>query len=190
MGLLVLWFAACFQSEAKDLMRQWLFWAVSVNRPERPEALSLSDEIGPKAGSGVYWQWWIWLCRWSFIKLYKLLFLVFHWGLSNRKSHISLQNSSAYSNRSQLYCDLYSLDSSSDFQFSQSLTDALRYCSTNANYNYLHHLYVPLIFSILSPRGSSSQNSSCTATYLPSRKLFKLDEPDTQETAGEVRTKS
>ena len=27
-----------------------------------------------------------------------------------------------------------------------------------------------------------------TATCLPSRKLYKLDEPDTQDTAGEART--
>ena len=30
--------------------------------------------------------------------------------------------------------------------------------------------------------------SSCTATYHPSQKLFKLDEPDMRDTAGEVRT--
>ena len=29
-----------------------------------------------------------------------------------------------------------------------------------------------------------------TATYLPSRKISKLDEPDTQDTAGEARTSS
>ena len=29
-----------------------------------------------------------------------------------------------------------------------------------------------------------------TATYLPSRKLSKLDEPDMQDTAGEVGTSS
>ena len=34
----------------------------------------------------------------------------------------------------------------------------------------------------------SSQNSSCTATYHPSRKLSKLDEPDMRDTAGEVGT--
>ena len=30
------------------------------------------------------------------------------------------------------------------------------------------------------------QNSSCTAIYHPLRKLSKLDEPDMQDTAGEV----
>ena len=34
------------------------------------------------------------------------------------------------------------------------------------------------------------QNSSCTATYHPSGKLSKLDEPDMRDTAGEVRTNS
>ena len=37
--------------------------------------------------------------------------------------------------------------------------------------------------------GSTLQNSS-TATYHPSRKLSKLDEPDTRDTAREVRTNS
>ena len=40
------------------------------------------------------------------------------------------------------------------------------------------------------PGGSTPQNSSCTATYHPSRKLSKLDEPDMRDTAGEVRTNS
>ena len=34
------------------------------------------------------------------------------------------------------------------------------------------------------------QSSSCTATYLPSRKLSKFDEPDMQDTAGEAGTSS
>ena len=41
-----------------------------------------------------------------------------------------------------------------------------------------------------SPGGSTPQSSSWTATYHPSRKLSKLDEPDTQDTAGEVGTSS
>ena len=41
-----------------------------------------------------------------------------------------------------------------------------------------------------SPGGNIPQSSSCTATNHPSRKLFKLDEPDMQDTAGEVRTNS
>ena len=34
------------------------------------------------------------------------------------------------------------------------------------------------------------QGTNYTATCLPSRKLYKLDEPDTQDTAGEARTNS
>ena len=37
-----------------------------------------------------------------------------------------------------------------------------------------------------SPGGNTPQSSSYTATYHPSRKLSKLDEPDMQDTAGEV----
>ena len=33
---------------------------------------------------------------------------------------------------------------------------------------------------------NTTQSSNCTATYLPSRKLSKLDEPDMQNTAGEA----
>ena len=36
------------------------------------------------------------------------------------------------------------------------------------------------------PGGNTPQSSSCTATYLPSRKLSKLDEPDKHDTAREV----
>ena len=34
------------------------------------------------------------------------------------------------------------------------------------------------------------RDTNYTATCLPSRKLYKLDEPDTQDTAGEARTSS
>ena len=34
------------------------------------------------------------------------------------------------------------------------------------------------------------KNSSCTATYNPSRKPSKLDEPDMRDTTGEVRMNS
>ena len=37
-----------------------------------------------------------------------------------------------------------------------------------------------------SPGGNTPQSPNYTATYLPSRKLSKLDEPDMQDTAGEV----
>ena len=38
--------------------------------------------------------------------------------------------------------------------------------------------------------GNTPQNSSCTATYQPSQKLFKWVEPEMWNTAGEVRTNS
>ena len=41
-----------------------------------------------------------------------------------------------------------------------------------------------------SPRDSTPQSSSCTATYHSSWKLSKLDEPDMRDTAGEVGTNS
>ena len=34
------------------------------------------------------------------------------------------------------------------------------------------------------------KDTNCTATFLLSRKLFKLDEPDMQDTAGEAGTNS
>ena len=39
-----------------------------------------------------------------------------------------------------------------------------------------------------SPRSNTPQCSNCTATYLPSRKLSKLDKPEMQDTAGEAGT--
>ena len=41
-----------------------------------------------------------------------------------------------------------------------------------------------------SPGGKTSQSTNYTATYLPSRKLFKLDEPDIKGTAGDAGTSS
>ena len=40
------------------------------------------------------------------------------------------------------------------------------------------------------PGDNSPRGTNYTATCLPSRKLYKLDEPDTQDTAGEARTNS
>ena len=39
-------------------------------------------------------------------------------------------------------------------------------------------------------QGNIPQSTNYTATYLPSRKLSKLDEPDMQDTAGEAGTSS
>ena len=41
-----------------------------------------------------------------------------------------------------------------------------------------------------SPGGNTPQSIICTATYLSSRKLSNLDEPDMQDTAGEAGTSS
>ena len=41
-----------------------------------------------------------------------------------------------------------------------------------------------------SPGGNTPQGTNNTANCLPSRKLYKLDKPDTQDTAGEARTNS
>ena len=41
-----------------------------------------------------------------------------------------------------------------------------------------------------SPGGNTPQSTNYMATYLPSRKLPKLDEPDMQDTAGEAVTSS
>ena len=42
----------------------------------------------------------------------------------------------------------------------------------------------------ISPGGNTPQSNNYTATCLPSRKLSKLNEPDTQDTAGEAETSS
>ena len=42
----------------------------------------------------------------------------------------------------------------------------------------------------ISSGGNTQQGTNYTATCLPSRKLYKLDEPDTQDTSGEARTNS
>ena len=41
-----------------------------------------------------------------------------------------------------------------------------------------------------SPDANTQQGTNCTAICLPSRKLSKLDEPDTQDTAGGAGTNS
>ena len=41
-----------------------------------------------------------------------------------------------------------------------------------------------------SPGNNTPRDANCTATCLPSRKLYRLDEPDTPDTAGEARTSS
>ena len=46
------------------------------------------------------------------------------------------------------------------------------------------------LFNWSSPGGNTPQDTNYTATYLPSRKLSKLDETDMQDTAGEAGTSS
>ena len=58
--------------------------------------------------------------------------------------------------------------------------EARRQLHKNAASNLEHH----------SPGGNTPQDTNCTVTCLLSRKLFKLDEPDMQDTAGEAETKS
>ena len=41
-----------------------------------------------------------------------------------------------------------------------------------------------------SPGGNTPQSTNYTATDLPSRKLYKLDKPDMQDTAGEAGASS
>ena len=53
-------------------------------------------------------------------------------------------------------------------------------------YVFIFHLFIDLT----SPGGSTPQSSSRTASYHPSRKLSKLDEPDMRDSTGEVRTNS
>ena len=51
--------------------------------------------------------------------------------------------------------------------------------------------YTRMLRAILNIPGSNTpQDTNCTATCLLSRKLFKLDEPDMQDTAGEAGTNS
>ena len=52
---------------------------------------------------------------------------------------------------------------------------------------YTQECYVQ---SWTSPGSSTPQDTNCTATCPLSRKLFKLDEPDMQDTAGEAEMNS
>ena len=61
--------------------------------------------------------------------------------------------------------------------------------SIKPNHTYLIHMYKEDFFWT-SPEGNTPQSTCCTTTYLPSRKLSKLDEPDMQDTAEEVGTSS
>ena len=52
-------------------------------------------------------------------------------------------------------------------------------------------LFQLLLFNITrSPGSNTPQGTNYTVTYHLSRKLYKLDEPDMPDTAGEARTRS
>ena len=55
---------------------------------------------------------------------------------------------------------------------------------------YLFFIRLDDVLRTSSPGGNTPQDTNCTATCPLSRKLFKLDEPDMQDTAGEAGTNS
>ena len=60
--------------------------------------------------------------------------------------------------------------------------------SDSAVHRFNH--YTTSVQSWTSPGSNTPQDTNCTATCPLSRKLFKLDEPDMQDTAGEVEMNS
>ena len=46
------------------------------------------------------------------------------------------------------------------------------------------------IYILVSRGDNTPRDANCTATCLPSRKLYRSDEPDTPDTAGEAKTSS
>ena len=68
-----------------------------------------------------------------------------------------------------------------------SNTEELWYYETVCQWMMTIYIY---IYIYISPGGNTPQNTNCTATCPLSRKLFKLDEPDMQNTAGEAGTNS
>ena len=68
---------------------------------------------------------------------------------------------------------------------------------THAELDFNHQLqfsviriFLGVLTPLKSPGGNTPQDTNCTATCILSRKLFKLDEPDMQDTAGEAGTNS
>ena len=57
--------------------------------------------------------------------------------------------------------------------------------------NWYHHKNIyKIIWNDFRLGSNTPQNTNCTATCPLSRKLFKLDEPDMQDTAGEAEMNS
>ena len=72
--------------------------------------------------------------------------------------------------------------------FQAAVTSILLYgCTT---WTLTKRLEKKLDGNYTSPGGNIPQDTNCTATCSLSRKLFKLDEPDMQDTAGEAGTNS
>ena len=73
-------------------------------------------------------------------------------------------------------------------------------CSTSLLNNNMRHSLVLKTYGVYgeeccvqswtSPGSNTPQDTNCTATCPLSRKLFKLDEPDMQDTAGEAEMNS
>ena len=58
------------------------------------------------------------------------------------------------------------------------------------NKSSLNVMYIYIYIYWTSPSDNTPQDTNCTDTCLLSQKLFKLDEPDMQDTAGEAGTNS
>ena len=61
---------------------------------------------------------------------------------------------------------------------------------THTHIHFCQSIYIYIYIYIYSPGSNTSQDTNCTATCPLSRKLFKLDEPDMQDTAGEAEMNS
>ena len=57
-------------------------------------------------------------------------------------------------------------------------------------YGYYTITWIKLNTVCVSPGSNTPQDTNCTATCPLSRKLFKLDEPDMQDIAGEAEMNS
>ena len=74
-------------------------------------------------------------------------------------------------------------------EYSYPLASMFTWFWMMALFNELNEVLVRKIMKSHTQREKNTQ-TSCTCTCLPSRKLYKLYEPDMQDTAGEARTNS
>ena len=73
------------------------------------------------------------------------------------------------------------------------LTQCAEHCSVALTFNKrwtILTVNILIYLRYICPGVNTPQDTSCTVTCLPSRKLYKLDEPDMQDTAREARTNS